>query len=185
MRKLCAVFLLGAGGARVGVCLHGQGQGAGGAAEPGRPAAAAACHRAGAGAGGAARSGPDLPPPPAPTKPRPSPPRPQPAEAKVRTETGARPPRDDASAAASPAADAADRGRHRGGAHRPRARSSGAKNLLGTVNYNQLSNERKKAYNDAKAFIQQAEDALKQSNYVFAQSLATKAETLAKELAGR
>ena len=66
-----------------------------------------------------------------------------------------------------------------------RATLERAKRLLGTVNYNPLSNERKKAYNDAKAFIQQAEDALKQSNYVFAQSLSTKAETLAIELAGR
>jgi hypothetical protein len=60
-----------------------------------------------------------------------------------------------------------------------------AKSVLGTVNFNPLSNERKKAYNDAKAFIQQAEEALKQGNYVFAQGVATKAETLAHELAGR
>ena len=60
-----------------------------------------------------------------------------------------------------------------------------AKNLLGTVNFNALSNERKKAYNDAKAFIQQTEEALKQGNYVLAQGFVTKAETLAHELAGR
>ena len=60
-----------------------------------------------------------------------------------------------------------------------------ARNVLNTVNFNPLSNERKKAYNDAKAFIQQAEDAAKQGNYVFAQSLANKAETLATELAGK
>lgn len=66
-----------------------------------------------------------------------------------------------------------------------RATLDRAKVLLSTVNYNPLSNERKKAYNDAKAFIQQAEDAIKQRNYVFAQGVATKAETLANELAGR
>jgi outer membrane biosynthesis protein TonB len=56
---------------------------------------------------------------------------------------------------------------------------------LGGVDYRPLNNERKKAYNDAKMFIQQAEDALKQGNFVFAQGVATKAETLARELAGR
>ncbi len=60
-----------------------------------------------------------------------------------------------------------------------------AKNTLGTVNFGVLSNERKKAYNDAKLFIQQAEDALKEGNIVFAQANAGKAETLARELAGR
>lgn len=60
-----------------------------------------------------------------------------------------------------------------------------AKNTLATVNFGPLSNERKKAYNDAKLFLQQAEDALKEGNVVFAQAVATKAETLARELAGR
>jgi len=60
-----------------------------------------------------------------------------------------------------------------------------AKNTLATVNYGPLNNERKKAYNDAKQFIQQAEDALKEGNFVFAQGVASKAETLARELAGR
>ena len=57
--------------------------------------------------------------------------------------------------------------------------------ILNTVNYAPLSNERKKAYDDAKKFLQQAETALKEGNLVFAQAVATKAETLAKELAGR
>ena len=60
-----------------------------------------------------------------------------------------------------------------------------AKNMLATVNFGPLSNERKKAYNDVKLSLQQAEDALKEGNIVFAQAMATKAETLAKELAGR
>jgi hypothetical protein len=60
-----------------------------------------------------------------------------------------------------------------------------AQGLLNTVNYGLLTNERKKAYNDAKKLLEQAEDALKKSDLVFAQGVATKAETLAKELAGR
>lgn len=60
-----------------------------------------------------------------------------------------------------------------------------AQALLNSVNYQQLSNERKKAYNDAKMFLQQADKALRQNNLAFAQGVATKAETLAHELAGR
>lgn len=60
-----------------------------------------------------------------------------------------------------------------------------ANRTLGGVNYGPLSNERKKAYDDAKLSLKQAEDALKQGNIVFAQAMATKAETLARELAGR
>ncbi len=59
------------------------------------------------------------------------------------------------------------------------------RNLLSTVDYRHLSNARRKAYEDAKAFTQQAEDALKAGNVVFAQGVASKAETLARELAGR
>ena len=60
-----------------------------------------------------------------------------------------------------------------------------ARSTLGKVDFAPLNNERKKAYNDAKGFVNQAEAALKEGNYVFAQAVATKAETLAKELAGR
>jgi outer membrane biosynthesis protein TonB len=60
-----------------------------------------------------------------------------------------------------------------------------ASSLLSSVNYGPLSDVRKRAYDDAKRFIQQAEEALKQGNLVFAQGVATKAETLARELAGR
>jgi hypothetical protein len=63
-----------------------------------------------------------------------------------------------------------------------RATIERAKNTLSTVNYGPLSNERKKAYNDSKQFIVQAEDALKQGNIVFAQAVAAKAETLAREI---
>jgi len=54
--------------------------------------------------------------------------------------------------------------------------------ILNTVNFGTLSDERKKAYNEAKLFIQQAEDALKAGNIVFAQASASKAETLANQL---
>ena len=53
------------------------------------------------------------------------------------------------------------------------------------MNYGPLSNERKKAYNDAKKLLEEAEDALKKSDLVRAQAVASKAETLAKELAGQ
>ena len=60
-----------------------------------------------------------------------------------------------------------------------------ANGLLNGVDYRPLTPVRKKAYDDAKRFIQQAEGALKEGNVVFAQGVATKAETLARELAGR
>jgi hypothetical protein len=60
-----------------------------------------------------------------------------------------------------------------------------ARGILNGVNFGPLSNVRKKAYNDAKLLLQQAEDALKEGNLAFAQGVASKAETLAKELAGR
>jgi hypothetical protein len=72
-----------------------------------------------------------------------------------------------------------------GAARTIRAAIDAARGVLNTVDYGPLSNERKKAYNDAKLFLQQAEDALKQGNFAFAQGVAKKADTLAKELAGR
>jgi outer membrane biosynthesis protein TonB len=60
-----------------------------------------------------------------------------------------------------------------------------ANGMLGSINYGMLSNERKKAFDDAKRFIVEAEAAMKQGNLVFAQGVATKAETLARELAGK
>jgi hypothetical protein len=72
-----------------------------------------------------------------------------------------------------------------GAAKTVRTMIESARNTLNSVNFGPLSKERKKAYNDAKLFLQQAEDALKDGNLVFAESMAKKAETLAKELAGR
>ena len=56
---------------------------------------------------------------------------------------------------------------------------------LDGIDYRPLSNVRKKAYDDAKLFATQADDALKVNNLVFAKELADKAERLAKELQGR
>lgn len=66
-----------------------------------------------------------------------------------------------------------------------RASLERTKAMLETIDYRRLTNVRKKAYNDAKRFMQQAEDALKAGNAVFAQGVATKAETLVRELAGK
>ena len=60
-----------------------------------------------------------------------------------------------------------------------------ARGLLGTIRFQTLTDERRKAYNESKEFMQGAEDALKKQNYVFARSLAEKAEKLARELQGR
>jgi outer membrane biosynthesis protein TonB len=72
-----------------------------------------------------------------------------------------------------------------GAAKAVRATIDNARGILNTVNFGPLSNERKKAYNDAKLFLDQADTALKEGNLAFAQGVAVKAETLAKELAGR
>jgi hypothetical protein len=57
--------------------------------------------------------------------------------------------------------------------------------MLNTIDYRVLSSERQKAYNEAKEFMRGAEAAIKESNYVFARSLADKAEKLAKEIQTR
>jgi hypothetical protein len=66
-----------------------------------------------------------------------------------------------------------------------RAMIDRAYGLLNGIDYRQLPDVRKKAYDDAKRFAAQADVALKEGNVVFAQAVAAKAETLAKELAGR
>lgn len=72
-----------------------------------------------------------------------------------------------------------------GAAKNVRSTIDRATKTLSTVNYGPLSNERKKAYDDAKLSLQQAEEALKQGNIVFAQAMATKAEILAQGITGR
>ena len=56
---------------------------------------------------------------------------------------------------------------------------------LGGVNYGRLSANAKAQYEQSKRFTQQAEQALKDRNFVFAATLADKAATLAAGLAGR
>ena len=59
-----------------------------------------------------------------------------------------------------------------------------ANGLLGRVDYRRLSAERRKAYDQAKQFIEGAEGAIRDSKFEYALELADKAETLAKELQG-
>lgn len=56
---------------------------------------------------------------------------------------------------------------------------------LARVDYAKLSGDGRLQYEQSKRFIQQAEQALKDQNFVFAQTLADKAATLASELLGR
>jgi hypothetical protein len=73
-----------------------------------------------------------------------------------------------------------------GAAEKPvRDRLVAANRDLGRVDYAKLSVDGRAQYEQSKRFIQQAEDALKTQNFVFAQTLADKAATLAAELLGR
>jgi outer membrane biosynthesis protein TonB len=56
---------------------------------------------------------------------------------------------------------------------------------LSRVDYGKLSDDGRAQYEQSKRFMQQAEQALKDQNLVFAQTLAGKAATLAAELLGR
>ena len=55
---------------------------------------------------------------------------------------------------------------------------------LARVDYRRLSNEGKSQYDQARRFAEQADQALKERNFVFAATLADKAATLASQLAG-
>jgi hypothetical protein len=66
-----------------------------------------------------------------------------------------------------------------------RAQVDRARHTLNGVDYRTLNRDLRKAYDDAKRFADQADEALKQGNVVFAQGVAAKAETLARELAAR
>ena len=57
-----------------------------------------------------------------------------------------------------------------------------ANGLLGRVDYRRLTPERRKAYDQAKQFIDGAEDAIRDAKFEYALELADKAETMAKEL---
>jgi hypothetical protein len=60
-----------------------------------------------------------------------------------------------------------------------------ADGLLSRVDYGRLSQNSRKAYDEAKLFMQGADGALKESNFELARELAGKAEKLARELQGR
>jgi hypothetical protein len=73
-----------------------------------------------------------------------------------------------------------------GAAEKPiRDRIAFAQRDLGRVDYAKLSEDGRSQYEQSKRFIQQAEQALKDQNFVFAQTLADKAAVLAAELLGR
>jgi len=64
-----------------------------------------------------------------------------------------------------------------------RARMSQASRDLDRTDYRALTTERRAQYDTAKRFLQQADEALKVKNLVFAEQLADKAATLAEALA--
>ena len=73
-----------------------------------------------------------------------------------------------------------------GSAEKPiRDRVGIAQRDLARVDYAKLTEDGRAQYEQAKRFIQQAEQALKDQNFVFAATLADKAATLAAELLGR
>jgi len=55
---------------------------------------------------------------------------------------------------------------------------------LSRINYQKLSNEGRSQYDQAKRFVDQANEAIKERNFVFATTLAEKAATLAAQLGG-
>ena len=126
----------------------------------------------------------------APRVPRPSPPKPDtkaeaPAEAPKPEPAKPAETKPDAPSTATPQLSTPQTADTNGAAKNVQATVERANLMLNGVDYGRLSNVRKKAYNDAKRFIGQAEDGLKRGNYLFAQGVATKAETLARELSGK
>lgn len=59
-----------------------------------------------------------------------------------------------------------------------------ANRLLDKVHYPSLNGERQANYDNARSFIKQAEEAVKKNDLITAKSLAERAETIAKALAG-
>ena len=57
--------------------------------------------------------------------------------------------------------------------------------ILNKVNYQRLNGEGKKQYDQSKRFNEQADEALKEKNFVYAMQLAENAATFAAQLAGR
>jgi len=125
----------------------------------------------------AAAAAPRTPPPRPPAR-RPEPERPD-SSAPAAATTGqpaAEPPRE--LRPASPAADAAAERETRDSL----ARAAGA---LSRVDYGRLNADARAQYDQAKRFMEQAQQALRDRNFVFAATLADKAATLAAGLSGR
>ena len=117
-------------------------------------------------------------PPPRPPARRPEPERPD-SSAPAAATTGqpaAEPPRE--LRPASPAADAAAERETRDSL----ARAAGA---LSRVDYGRLNADARAQYDQSKRFMEQAQQALRDRNFVFAATLADKAATLAAGLSGR
>jgi phage shock protein A len=60
-----------------------------------------------------------------------------------------------------------------------------ASQTLNTIDYGPLNKERRANYDNAKGWIKQAEEALEKNDVTLAKSLADRAETIAKQLAGK
>src|SRR5262249_27393007 len=117
-------------------------------------------------------------PPPRPPARRAEEPRPEPAPAATATPEPAPPTEPKELRAASPARDAAAEKEVRDTLTR-------AARDLGRVDYGRLGMDARAQYDQSKRFTQQAEQALKDRNFVFAATLADKAAALAAELVGR
>lgn len=66
-----------------------------------------------------------------------------------------------------------------------RDRVASASRDLARIDYRRLSSPRRSQYDQSKRFVEQAEQAIREQNLVFAATLADKAAVLAAELAGR
>ena len=125
----------------------------------------------------AAAAAPRTPPRPPARRPDTDAPAPAPAPAAATTgQPAAEPPRD--LRPASPAADAAAERDTRDSL----ARAAGA---LSRVDYGRLNADARAQYDQSKRFMEQAQQALRDRNFVFAATLADKAATLAAGLSGR
>ena len=125
----------------------------------------------------------------------PSPPRPRPATSREPNNKTAADPKGESKPEtstdpATPAAPPVPPLRPQGSAEGPelqrqiRESLDSAQKVLNSVDYQSLNDERRANYDYAKSFIKQAEEALKANNLTSAKSLAERAETIAKLLAG-
>jgi histone H3/H4 len=127
-------------------------------------------------------------PPPEPPAPEPAPPEPRPATTVTRTPA----PRETPAPVAAPPAPAAQQPPAEAPAVRATASAADEQRVrellkkattdLGNVNYQRLSKEGKSQYDQSKKFSDEAQQAIKEKNFVYALTLADKAATLAAEL---